>query len=434
MKYIIWGVGNRGKRAFKLIGSENVIAFIDGNPSLIGGKYERKPIISKEEAFRMYDDVIYIITPEKSSDMIEAELESRGIFHYLRFDDCPMGITYAYEQRGVFELFPIRLNCSKCGLYGINLFSLLLYDYLQENCSIQVSLIAQKGLSEQLIRLVEKEYRLLEYSNIQQNIEQLIVLEDERKVLACNYEDISVIGIEDLMEKYFYFQNDRIKEFHDIHKGKRCFIIATGPSLRVEDLNRLKEHGEICFSMNRIYNIFDRTDWRPDYYMIQDYEMIEDIADEVAALDLPYKFVTSLPESYWRQIMLPLTIKYYSIIEDIRSCAPRFSKDVSKCAYDGKTVTYACLQMAVYMGFEEIYLLGVDFNYSEDIHSEGNHFPGYHVKDKQIRLYPFSKERVLSAYESAKEFADSHDIRIYNATRGGKLEVFERVDFDKLFN
>ena len=27
----------------------------------------------------------------------------------------------------------------------------------------------------------------------------------------------------------------------------------------------------------------------------------------------------------------------------------------------------------------------------------------------------------------------SHDIEILNATRGGKLEVFERVDFDALF-
>ena len=40
---------------------------------------------------------------------------------------------------------------------------------------------------------------------------------------------------------------------------------------------------------------------------------------------------------------------------------------------------------------------------------------------------------MVLAYKSAKKYADSHGIRIYNATRGGKLEVFERIDFDSLF-
>ena len=39
----------------------------------------------------------------------------------------------------------------------------------------------------------------------------------------------------------------------------------------------------------------------------------------------------------------------------------------------------------------------------------------------------------LKAYQKAKQYAETHGIKIYNATRGGKLEVFERVDFDSLF-
>ena len=38
-----------------------------------------------------------------------------------------------------------------------------------------------------------------------------------------------------------------------------------------------------------------------------------------------------------------------------------------------------------------------------------------------------------TAYEAAEEFSRELGFRIYNATRGGKLEVFERVDFDSLF-
>ena len=39
----------------------------------------------------------------------------------------------------------------------------------------------------------------------------------------------------------------------------------------------------------------------------------------------------------------------------------------------------------------------------------------------------------MEGYMCAKEYAERHEIKIYNATRGGKLEVFERVDFDSLF-
>ena len=37
------------------------------------------------------------------------------------------------------------------------------------------------------------------------------------------------------------------------------------------------------------------------------------------------------------------------------------------------------------------------------------------------------------AYEAARKYADAHGIKIYNATRGGCLEAFPRVDFDSLF-
>lgn len=37
------------------------------------------------------------------------------------------------------------------------------------------------------------------------------------------------------------------------------------------------------------------------------------------------------------------------------------------------------------------------------------------------------------AYSLARKEADNHDFTIYNATRGGYLEAFPRVDFDSLF-
>lgn len=167
--------------------------------------------------------------------------------------------------------------------------------------------------------------------------------------------------------------------------------------------------------------------------MIEDTLMIDDLSKEIADMDIPAKFVASIPLKYWQQENLGNSIKYQLInLDHLGSEMPFFSTKMEHCVYEGTTVTYACIQMAVYMGFQEIYLLGVDFNYSNDLYDEKNHFKGYQ-SDKKVRLNVVYPERMQAAYKSARHYAGEHGIKICNATRGGKLEVFERVDFDTLF-
>ena len=70
-----------------------------------------------------------------------------------------------------------------------------------------------------------------------------------------------------------------LRQFKDIYKEKRCFIVATGPSLQINDLEMLKN--EITFSMNSIYLSYKKTDWRPTYYGIQDPLVYEKIYHEI---------------------------------------------------------------------------------------------------------------------------------------------------------
>lgn len=65
----------------------------------------------------------------------------------------------------------------------------------------------------------------------------------------------------------------KIKSLEGIHRNERCFIVATGPSLTMEDLQLIKD--EVTFGMNSITRIFDKTDWRPTYYGIQDRQVYE---------------------------------------------------------------------------------------------------------------------------------------------------------------
>ena len=105
-------------------------------------------------------------------------------------------------------------------------------------------------------------------------------------------------------------------------------------------------------------------------------------------------------------------------------------------------MAYTAIQLAVYMGFSELYLLGVDHSFQTYQDKDGNVIFDPSVKDYFCDHYNHDKEQLyvpkldLStlSFIAAQSYTESHPVTIYNATRGGKLEVFPRVDFDSLFD
>ena len=222
-------------------------------------------------------------------------------------------------------------------------------------------------------------------------------------------------------------------------EGKRCFIIGNGPSLKIEDLELLKS--EQTFSANRIFMVFDKTDWRPTYYLAVDPNFIRTSWQELDRYNFGEMFLgtdMSFDMSVFKNKATRIFEYTKFKVNKWNDLTAHVNEDVSKYFSVGYTVTFSSIQLAIYMGFKEIYLLGVDFSYSviRDAH-------GKVYKDNSVKDYFFGEkysETVLSynsslhAYQVAREYADAHGIKIYNATRGGKLEVFERVDFDKVIN
>ncbi|MFR2694481.1 MAG: 6-hydroxymethylpterin diphosphokinase MptE-like protein [Enterocloster bolteae] len=111
---------------------------------------------------------------------------------------------------------------------------------------------------------------------------------------------------------------------------------------------------------------------------------------------------------------------------------PKFSDDLTEGIYSGTTVLYAMFQIAVYMGFKKIYLLGVDFSWGED--GKDTHFCKGYMNDQLVKDAMIHKEAQRNAYISVKKYAEEHNIEVLNATRGGYLNVFERIEFEELFN
>lgn len=217
-----------------------------------------------------------------------------------------------------------------------------------------------------------------------------------------------------------------LRDLKDKYKGKRIFITCTGPSLTIEDLELLKD--EYVFGMNSICLIHDKTDWKPDFLGVQDVLVFEKIKDPLLTTDngmvfAPYYYYThkNTPSS-WIYFHMSGSYHLYEMIYGPKYFA-KFSDDCYKTVYDGYSITYSIMQLAIYMGFKELYLLGSDCSFlgQQQHFIETGHF------DPGIQ---YAADRLFSSFNVAKEFADKHGIKIYNATRGGCLELFERVKLE----
>lgn len=222
-------------------------------------------------------------------------------------------------------------------------------------------------------------------------------------------------------------------------KNKRCFIIGNGPSLRISDLEKLKN--EDSFAVNRIFKIFDKTTWRPTYYCAHDTkvlnETISSLNDVLCECDLV--FINSAFKGKAKFSLKKFPFFFYGIQKEFYPEMPCFSEDISKGINEGYTVTYSCIQLAAYMGYKEIYLLGLDHSYKVEKKADGSIKNNDNVKENYMHgleganYFLPQLDKTELAYKKAKLYCEEHGIVIKNATRGGMLEIFDRVDFDSLF-
>lgn len=246
------------------------------------------------------------------------------------------------------------------------------------------------------------------------------------------------------LEKFDRMDNlfqKRIEQFKDCHSGEKCFIIGNGPSLIGSDLNKIKKSGIDSFACNEIFMCYGNVEWRPKYYFCSDVTGIVSVLDKKenaseAFSNCDFAFLRNMKESLYFSKKFKNVIVYNQIYPE-NELSPEFSYDCSYYVYIGHTVMYVMLQFAIYMGYNEIYLLGVDHQFSKERKSNGR-VVNKNIQDhseilKTKNVLYFDIDKATAAYISAKKNAESRKIKIYNATRGGMLDVFERIDFDELF-
>lgn len=219
----------------------------------------------------------------------------------------------------------------------------------------------------------------------------------------------------------------QMKDIKDIHKdAERCFIIGNGPSLRVEDLDKLKN--EITFSSNKIYKSFDKTDWRPYYYVVDDRNYVQDVETNTQIPSVK-TFIGLEDNNELLQKYIGSKVIVFRKITSIVDNLPQISKNFGEYLGAGYTVALTQFQLAAAMGIKKIYFIGTDCSYSNNSSGKTNWFYG---SDSNAQVPIGDESGLFKAFYAIKNYAEENDIEVYNATRGGKLEVFPRVKLDEL--
>ncbi len=225
----------------------------------------------------------------------------------------------------------------------------------------------------------------------------------------------------------------------NIYEGQKCFLLGNGPSLTIEDLRKTDKF--LSFGCNTLIQFMKTYGWYPSFFYFEDTIFIQKYVSTKNDID----FLTDKCKLCFTSIVNEIFDKYRDSYQNLfffknnrASKEVYIQEDITKGLILGGTSLFGMIQLLVYMGIKEIYLLGVDFSFHKEARNDGqlkindnikNHAEGMNQVSDGIYYVDF----ILKGWLAAKQYADSHGIKIYNATRGGKLEVFPRVDFDSLF-
>jgi hypothetical protein len=239
------------------------------------------------------------------------------------------------------------------------------------------------------------------------------------------------------------------RALHNRHAGRRAFILCSGPSVKTQDLTVLKN--EICIGVSNFFV-------HPDYALISPrYHCIAPLHPPFTDADGVRWFRTMEQPLAGRELFLGLTdrhlidrgrlfaatqVHYLSFGRPWgRSAPPSLSLDARLPS--GQSVSVFALMVALQLGFSEIYLLGVDhtsLNFQNGHYAYRHFYTGDRTNALGEMPPPADLEPEFASYvalwrqyKTLRAIAAARGVGIFNATRGGLLDVFPRVNLESLF-
>lgn len=248
--------------------------------------------------------------------------------------------------------------------------------------------------------------------------------------------------------KFLFFANKNIlsknRELKNITRKKRAFLLATGPSIKWEDLKKLS--GEDCFSVSNFFLHEEIASIDPLLHFFAPYHeplILENYIDWLKKADQKLPKNTNIvlwhtTKEYVEKHNLFLNRKVYYIY---LSPFPSKNKiNLLKPTLAPQTWPIMILSSLIYIGYQEIYLLWCDHTVLRDFKKIVTNF---YTPTEDIRINAVdgknwdtsiieelkSNLNVFIQYKKLNKIAYKKWIKIINLSQDSRLDEF---DFDKL--
>ncbi|HFA47953.1 MAG TPA: DUF115 domain-containing protein [Bacteroidetes bacterium] len=227
---------------------------------------------------------------------------------------------------------------------------------------------------------------------------------------------------------WFYTEGKRLRKFKNCHHGEDCFIIGNGPSLNKMDLELL--NGFHTIGMNKIFLIFKRVKLDLSYIVSVNSLVIEQSKQEFEGLGIP----VFLAKNAAKNVIAKMPHIYR--LNTAGGISWPFSTDIHQQIYEGVTVTFIALQLAYYMGFKRVFLVGVDHNFVQTGKphekqkmkgADPNHFDPDYFSGNEWHLADLKGSEL--SYHLSDYAYNRSGRKIYDATVGGKLDIFDKLNY-----
>jgi len=218
-------------------------------------------------------------------------------------------------------------------------------------------------------------------------------------------------------KKEYKISNNNLLTFKNKFRDKDCIIVGTGDSLNYTDMSILKD--KYIFGVNTLFNGFDKYGIKPDFYVVGDINAYNNHKDKIINIDSVLFIVGYAGRTYLDEATYSDLVKNIIILKPLFD-SYNFSGNIENGIYYGGKVIYLCLQIAFYMGFKKVYLIGCDSDYTIKQHFDDSDIDSV----GGMAIGEFDKS--FKFYKLAKKVFEDDGRRVINSTVGGKLEVFDR--------
>ncbi len=218
---------------------------------------------------------------------------------------------------------------------------------------------------------------------------------------------------------------NKILSLKNKYKGERCFIVGTSPSINSLDLTKLSN--EHTFTVNRGYLLKEQGLIHSDFHILVDKRAFLDTASNPHLLE----GFSSMFFCYCaNKSDINIDTCYIDLLNPKLS-SKFFEEDMLKPLIDPYSVIFSAIQIAYYLGFKDIYLIGVDLDFNKNKGHAYKETKG--EKERQITISTPEASIVLDYLDKYTKYLNERNVNIYNASPVGIVECMPRVKYEELF-